>query len=280
MTPGEAAAFLVHVKAQIGPRIVRATVPLLAVQDGEVKVVGTATLLRVAGTGLLVMASHVAKLQAKHGFELSIPVADGRGVTLGGTIAWAVDDDRYDVAAVRASPELEAALVEGGHDFLSLADVEDVELTSLPEGGFVLVGFPHEGRRVEAGAVTPVPHYLGSVRYRGKTDDLPSSYREDTHFLLSLGRVRDHATGSETSFPHPGGMSGCSVWCAYENGRVVGWRPEFARWIGVQSAYYDDPGRLKVVPWSFVRAFLVQQFPDLAPALRLALPQRLGVPRD
>lgn len=68
-----AARFLTEVRDKIGPRIARATVPLLAEQHDEVKIAGTATMLTVGGATLLVTASHVAKLQAEHGIVLAVP---------------------------------------------------------------------------------------------------------------------------------------------------------------------------------------------------------------
>jgi hypothetical protein len=276
MTPGEVSSFLKHVRSELAARVVPATVPLLAAQNGTLHVAGTGTLIRVAGEGFLVTASHVAKLQTKHGFELAIPVADGEGISLGGVLAWATDDDRYDVAVVRLVPEATLRLRQSEREFLSILDTEDIDPTAAPDGGYALLGFPEEAvRRRDGESVGPVLHYLGCMKYRGPVDNLESSFRPDTHFLLSLDAVREQETGAVTNFPHPEGMSGCSVWWLYAVHDVVGgWKARYARWVGVQSAYFEDHRALKIVPWSHVRALMRQTWPELKAVLTLEGPGR------
>lgn len=264
---------LLRASRALAAHVLRATVPLLVNHEGESKIVGTATLLRVDDARLLLTASHVAKLQTEEGHRLIVPYEDGVGTTFGKELVYAVNDDIHDIAVAKLDSDVVARVEAGNWEFVSMANVRDVSAKTLPDGAFAVYGFPSEGAARIGGRVKPIPHVLGCEPYRGPTDDLPSSHDAGVHLLFEStfhGLVRED-TGEPASFPDPRGISGGSVWRLRADAADPVAMSEF---VGVQSSLFRNPVRLKVVAWPVIRRFIAEAWPELKAALDIVIARR------
>lgn len=114
----------------------RPCLSLLVNHEGESRIVGTATLLRVDDARLLLTASQVAKLQTEDGHRLIVPYENGVGTTFGKELVYAVNDDIHDIAVARLDSDVVARLEAGNWGFVSMANVRDVSAKTLPDGAF------------------------------------------------------------------------------------------------------------------------------------------------
>lgn len=266
--------FLKAVKDALHEKLFRSSVPIVIDDQQTAGVEATGVLFRAAERHFLLSASHVLQQIPKNAARLGVALADDLFMPLAaGRATWASDDDRYDVGAVLLTEPAVAAFKASGFRFLDVTDVHGVDPQEPPDGGYVVFGYPTSATTSTSdGAILPVPHYLSSIVYRGDTSALSSTYDPEVHVLLHFDRssVRNtEDTGELATAPDPHGVSGGSVWWAYAPSDVGGWRPEFAKLVGLQSSYFRSSGLLKFTPWQFIEWLLAREYPDIAPALRL-----------
>lgn len=278
----EAAEFLSLVRDELGPTLHRSTVPILSQRDGgragATVVAASGILIAVDDARFLVTAAHVLALKRVHGAVLCVPTSPGVCEDLGGEIAYPTPplDDAADIGVLRLTVAMAKKIESLGAVFLRLAVAEPVDPARLPDGGYVVYGYPSDGAATgRDGEIKPIPHYLGCIPYRGDTT-IFDKYDPECQALLSLRRheVRNQHTGQFESFPEPHGMSGCGVWWAYApRDATNGWKPEYARLVGIQSAWYDDSA-LVFIPIQVARDLIARGWPDLSPAVGIAAPPR------
>lgn len=278
----EAAAFLNLVREGLGVQLHRSTVPILSQRNGgrsgPVVVAGTGVLVAVDDARFLVSAAHVFAYKKKYGAVLCIPTGEGLCEDVGGDLATpeAPADEHADIGVLRLPDALARKVEALGAQFLRLAIALPIVPSKLPDGGYVVYGYPEDGARYDSkGELNPVPHYLGCIPYRGDTA-LLGSYDPNFHALLSLKRheVRNQHTGEVETFPKPHGMSGSGVWWAYASKDVSeGWKPEYARLVAIQSAWYDDSA-LVVIPIQIMTKLIAEGWPELASAVMITAPPR------
>jgi hypothetical protein len=274
--------FIQTILKGISVKLSRSTVPIVYDSVDHAYVYGTAVLFKILDHLLLLSASHILKFCKNATFHdtIGIPLSDDQMLPIvSGNIYFGSDDDNYDVGFVELPKDAADLLQKNRNvDFLTVADVEDIDHKSPPEGGYVVFGYPNQGTDCSSGVVTPIPHYLSCTPHKGDTSDLPHTYNPTMHFLLRFDRnaLWDIETGELSEAPHPGGMSGGSVWWTYSPHDITnGWDPTYARFVGIQSAYFSKSGLLKVIPWHYMQSIIVKIKPGWESALSLRSSGRL-----
>jgi hypothetical protein len=274
--------FLKSILNHISDKLIRSTLPIVYDSTEQASVCGTAVLFRVLDCSMLLSASHVLELSKESAFgqALGIPLTEEEMLPLAsGDIYRAFDDDNFDVGFVEL-PQYAVDLLQKHRkaEFLTIGDVENIDHRTPPPGGYVVFGYPDKGVECSNEKITPIPHYFNCAPHRGDTSELPHTYNPAVHFLLRFDRstVRNIETGELSEAPHPAGMSGGSVWWTYSPDDIAnGWDPTYARFVGIQSAYFCKSGLLKVIPWRYMQSIIIKIKPGWERALKLRSSGRL-----
>ena len=263
--------FLRVVHQGLGQRLFTSTIPILGRQDGKTKSAGTGVAIRLADESFLVTAAHVLEIQLKHEIPLFLPESTESAVRLAGDVTTPKDSDRLDVGVVRLPPEQTKALEENlGFEFLRVSDAQFVAPDDVPDGGYVLFGYPNILATPVADTVEPNPMYYGCTPYRESTSGL-ENFDPSVHMAFRLEKeARDTFSGKVEQVPEFYGMSGCSIWRAYGREQILcGWKPADAALIGIQSSIYSNADVLKTVSWGVAEQLIRTRWPHLQSVLNL-----------
>ena len=269
--------FLKLVSDELELPLHRSTIPIMSQKDrgraGPMVIGGTGVLLAVDDARFIVSASHVLAYDALKDVPLFVPVGVGLAQRIRGDFILSNDDDKVDLGIVRLDDEFARKMETFGAQFLRTAQLEFVGANPLPDGGYIVYGYPEEGTALDPnGQFIPVPYQIGCDRYASEPQPGElENYDPTYHRLLDYRRdATNYKTDAKERLPHPGGMSGCGVWHAYSADDVEsGWRPEYARLIAIQSAWYADVPALRVAPIDRIRTAISHLWPELRPAFSI-----------
>ncbi len=234
---------------------------------------GTGTLLRIADKIFLVTASHVvAAVQGADHLVVGNPVT-GRLFPLAGELV-RTDEAGADVAIFA----IDDAHVPRVRELPALSLSQTWLEPALPEGWFLLSGFPREWHKRDPAKRTLLvnPYQIVVRPYAGDTAGL-KGFDSDFHLLVTYGKNAQGNDPNGVAFPESvEGMSGACIW------RFADAAPNAATWdaekemrvVGVQTSEY--PGELdrrivRGTKWRTVVEFLAAAYPDLRPAINLHL---------
>ncbi len=239
------------------------------------RLLGTATLVAIAGRHFLVTAAHAVQDMFANGVQqddLYVPnLSDGAFVPVVGRF----NGDRTD-AHDFAFIELDSAAVERlrSRRFLTLADI-DLSTGLLPNGWYYIHGYPYENatRGGSRDQFRAKPYTFGTALYRGETDSL-RTFSPEEHVLLEVKseNVVD-GVGNDGVIPSSfQGISGSPIWRAFTYGDdSARWTPAKARVVAVETCVTKSRGAFLVrgTRWFVVLPLLRHAYPDLAPAIAL-----------
>ncbi len=256
----------------------KSVVPLFqfAPEHDYARLLGTATLVAVAGRHFIVTAAHAVADMFKNGNQLDdlyVPNLDGAFVPVEGRFAGARQDE-HDFAFVEMGVKTLERL--RSRTFLSLADI-DLTTGPLPAGWYYVHGYP--GTQATSGRsgdeFRAKPSTYGAPLYEGPTSFL-RTFDPALHALVEIDPTQ-LATGADegTTPSMPSdfkGISGSSMWRAFSFGvDANAWTPSDARVVAVETCVAQKDGRFIVrgTRWFVVLALLRHAFPDLASAIAL-----------
>ncbi len=216
--------------------IVRRTLPLLTDQtaNGSMALLGTSTLLEVAGTLFLVTAAHV--FENVDLTRVAVPEQPFRSDvwTLGGLTRHRPWNSHFDVEVLEVHDTDTESRLRSGWDCIT------PNAFSPPSalGRFAVSGFPEAFTH-------PIPRYLAGALlsiYTSRLPDFPPEADQPCYPSVDLFFLCDdsHETvdGLRCEMPKLQGTSGASVWEVYDLQPGAVWSPEQAlSVVGVQSSY-------------------------------------------
>ena len=273
VTPTRTKQLIDRMMTGMAPLLAECSVPIYVPDDGQPVQHGTGTLCQIADLTFIVTAAHVFDAWAVGGRTLysGAAVPGSTLVPLSGQVNGHVEAD---VAVFALTDETTAALA--GYRPLSLSRA-DRRGRPPEEGWYLVYGFPRcftdsdsDQRHVSAG-----PYMHGSTLYRGRTTHLQDAetLNSDVHLLLMADGLHIDSNGDLTTLPRLNGISGGSMWQTFRPGqRPDAWTPEYAEVVGVQTHVYPKTGIIRGTRWWVVEEIIRRNWPHLAPALSLEVP--------
>lgn len=257
------------------PMFENSVIPILGEQDEGLVQCGTGTLLAVADARFLVTAAHVTEWATE--FEVTLYISSGLRddfcVALHGEVAHT--DDPHDIAIWKLQPDTVAAL--DGRVFLNHSRID---LSPLPpkNGWFQVFGYPtvwSDVRHEEEATVCQAFSY--GARLYTETAEKLIGCDPSIHLLLKVFTQKTvDSTGAPASLPdNLEGISGCSLWQVYREGRdPAQWTKDDARILAVQTQIYSDTDQIIVrgTTWRTVIEMLKRNYPELRKPLQIHLP--------
>lgn len=284
-SPSEVAAFVRALAARTPPRVAAATVAIVGSRSGNIRHLGTGTLLAVADAKFIVTAAHVLLVAKELDLTVAISPALGGVFTAVTARNWMLTaasdgDDQHDVALYQLDDRELGRL--GAVDCVRIADVcfdRDLSLAY-----FIVCGFPgmwSTTSHSDTGDMKSRLLQYGTYPFKGHAGGL-NGVDPERHILLdgTPGDLMDHngdPTRFQTRSGHPAsmpgdlaGISGCSVWRIGDFRTPVSeWNVNDARIVGVQTGVFRSAGAIKATRWNSVTTLLHNAFPDLRPTIQM-----------
>jgi hypothetical protein len=279
MTPSQARGLGFIEKMNVGmvPRLRESVLPLYgyAREHDHLRLLGTASLVAIAGRYFIITASHVVQAVYDSGRQRDdlfvANLFNGAFVSIQGALT-GDKSDKHDFAFI----EVEQSVVDmlEGHRFLSLADI-DLSTGACSPGWYYIHGYPEVGAgfdpRSQTHGATPFTH--STALYAGDTSFLPT-YIPHEHILLDYepGGTVD-SLGKDARPPSDlRGISGSPIWRSFAYGDDARtWTSADARVVALETAVVRRADRLIVrgTRWFVVLALMKRVYPDLSPAIAL-----------
>lgn len=276
-SPSEVAGLVGDLLARTPSRVAATTVAIVGSWSGNVRHLGTGTMLAVADSRFVITAAHV--LLAANDQDLTVAISAGGLFTAVTARDWIITaasggDDQHDIAVYRLD-DREVSRLESV-EFVRIGDV--CFDRDLSESYFVACGYPamwsttsHSDTDVMKAKLLQYGTYL----YTGSLCALVG-YDPERHILLNGAPedVLDHngdpvrfrtRSGHPASMPGDlSGISGCSVWRIGNLSIPISeWTVDSAKIVGVQTGVFKSARAIKATRWNSVTTLLYAAFPDL-----------------
>lgn len=223
-----------------------AVVPVMRPIAGEIRPIGTGTLLRVNSRLFVITAAHLFDDAALNQFYLPTSAVNGKAAKIIGSIVRAKNHDEIDIAVIEILDQHLADALRQGWQPVTLAQVGE----PTDQGQFVLVGYPSERQQIrdttyEYGVCTAFTSRIA----------IPSNANgasEEIDLFFKYAKTAIDEDGKPLSTPHLRGASGGSVW-QYRDPSAAGiWSPEKSlTLVGVQASTMDGEW-FRATRWSVV----------------------------
>jgi hypothetical protein len=257
-------------------RIDRVLVPILGVQDDQIRHDRTGVLYRIADDHFVLTAAHDLQeiVKANIPLHLSMNQPGVMPVSLGEARFHSTEQVGRDVTAIWLPPEC-AREVAQHKDFLSHNQIDlngadtrgpfilfgypmnwsghIVSEDHIVSKGLVFVTFPHDGPRLETA------HYAPSV-----------------HMLLNFTRDAIKSTkGNVDRLPKLHGISGCGVWqVGDKTGNEIKPRDEESvTLVAIQHRWFPDLNYVQATKIRHTLGFVIENFPAARAAMNIAYPK-------
>ncbi len=284
-TPSELAALVRALVARTPPRVAAATVAIVGSNSGNVRHLGTGTLLAVADAKFVVTAAHV--LLAAREQELTVAISPALGGVFTAVTArdWVVTaasgvNDPHDVALYQLDDRELGRL--DAVEFVRIADVcFDKDIS---ESYFIVCGFPAMWSTTSHSDNDEMKARLlqyGTYPFKGSVCGL-AGFDPERHILLegAPDDILDHKgnpirfrtrSGHPASIPADlAGISGCSIWRIGDFSTPVSeWNINDAKIVGVQTGVFQSVSAIKATRWNSVTTLLYAAFPDLRASINM-----------
>lgn len=281
----EIASIVRAMAARTPPIIASVTVSIVGSHSGNVRQIGTGTLLAVADAKFVVTAAHV--LLKANEQELTVAISGGMGGTFTALTArdWIItaddqNNDQIDIALYQLD-EREIDRLKTS-EFIRIGDVcFDRDFSNAY---FVVCGYPAMWSTTSHSADDEMKAKLlqyGTYAFKGSVSAL-AGFNPDRHILLDgapenlldengdAARIRTRS-GYPASFPQDlSGVSGSSIWRIGDtNIPISEWQANDARIVAVQTGIYTSNGTIKATRWNSVASLLHAAFPELRPSIEM-----------
>ncbi len=260
-------------------RIDRASVPILGVQDDKIVHDRTGVLYRIAGHHFVLTAAHDLRpiVEANIPLYVSMNKPGVMPLPLGEAKFSSTEEVGRDVAAIWIPAET-ADEIAKHKDFLphSQVDLNGAE----SRGPFMFFGYPMDwsGHVIAPDFVVSQGLAFGTFPHKGDRDDM-AHYDPDVHMLLNFTRDAVNALqGGVDRLPRLKGISGCGIWQVGDiDGRNVKPRDQDSvTLVAIQHRWFPALDYIQATKIRFSLAFIVENYPDVAAAMKLVYPQRDG----
>lgn len=211
------------------------TIPLIEEDNTRTAVLGTGTLLRVAGRGFLVSTSHTFKDFDPERVGIPVEVVGGRQVlrTLNGCQRHYWPDDGLDVTVVEFPVGEFLDSLHAVHQFLT---PDNLAKHGARFDQYFILGYPAAAAVSSGRAIMPNVVEIVTTPYGGAAK--APDFQPDREFLLQYGEYGWTDSGERRDTIALNGMSGAAVWGIRAGSEVPGlWSPgQAVQIVGVQHA--------------------------------------------
>jgi len=257
-------------------RIDRASVPILGVQDDEIRHDRTGILYQVGGNHFVLTAAHSLQQIVKANIPLylsinrpgvmPLPLADAKFCS--------TEEEGRDVAAIWLPPDT-AGEIAKYKDFLPHNQIDLNGAQS--RGPFVFFGYPMDwsGHVVDVDHIVSQGLVFATFPHVGLRHE-SAVYDPSIHLVLNFTRdAINSLQGSIDRLPKLFGISGCGIW---QVGDIVGKevRPrseDSVSLVGIQHRWFPDLNYIQGTHIRYALAVVAQNFPDTQLAMNIVYPK-------
>jgi hypothetical protein len=258
------------------PRIYRATVPILGVQDDQIKHDRTGVLYRIAGEHFILTAAHDLRGIVEHNIGLYV------SVNAPGILPFPLAEARFhsteevgrDVAAIWLPPDLAQEI--GKHkDFLSH---NQIDMNGIKRRvPYVFFGYPMDwsGHMIAEDHVYSRAMAFTTFEHVGERCPEESFFDPNVHFALNFTReaINFQAQASE-KLPKLFGISGCGIWRVGDRGpgALEPRSPDNLTLVGIQHRWFPSHNYIQATRVGYVLEMINQYFPETRVPMSLVYP--------
>ena len=271
------AAFFAEIHDDCLPRIDRATVSTIGIQDDEIRHDRTGVLYEIAGQHFILTAAHDMRGIVSHNIPLYVAVnaPDVLPLPLADARFHSTEEDDRDVSAIWLPPDL-AAEISKHKDFLHHNQINLA--TAESKGPFIFFGYPMDWSANLISENTLLSTALAFAGHPYDGDRHPTAnYKPDVHILLQFSRdairTRD---GKQDRLPHPKGISGCGIWQVgdinYETKSLHARSADTVTLIGIQHRWFPDHSYIQGTHIRHVLGLVLSNYPELERSMSIVYP--------
>jgi hypothetical protein len=269
--------FMLHTGSVCRPSIFDSTTAFYAVQNGELKQCGSATLLELGDKNFILTAAHTFDAltalnlptfvtNSVHGAKL-IPF-NKVGICRPNTKdPFHRTDDPFDICVGDLPAEIVNELKKGKR-FLHLNQLDPFERVNV-HSWYCALGYPTEMNQSDyrKRALSYACTY-NTFLYRGERG-LPERFDHSVEILLDFHEDRNtNDDGTKGPLTDPHGMSGCGIWRLAQGGCVMeAWKPEDIRLVGIQHGWDTVHHVLRGTRVGFAIQMIYKSHADLRQAI-------------
>ena len=269
--------FFATIRKTCLPRIDRASVPILGVQENEIRHDRTGILYRIAGHHFVLTASHDLRqiVEANIPLHLSMNKPGIMPVPLGNAKFHSTEEEGRDIATIWLPPDTAREIAEH-KDFLphNQIDLNGAE----SRGPFVFFGYPMRwsGHVVGDDYIMSMGLVFASFPHAGPRLE-SAHYDPRIHMLLNFTREAINSLqGRVDKLPKLHGISGCGVW---QVGDMVGNQikprdAESVTLVAIQHRWFPDLNYIQATRIRYALGFVVENYPDARAAMNIVYPKR------
>ena len=253
----------------------RTSVPILGIQDGEIRHDRTGILYKIADDHFIITASHDLHqiVKANIPLYLSMNKPGVMPVPLGKAKVHSTEDEGRDVAAILLSQET-ANEVSKHKDFLphNHIDLNGAE----SRGPFVFFGYPMHWsvQKVSDDYLMSKGLVFFTLPHSGPRLE-SAFYDQRLHILLNFTRdAIDCVQESEDQLPRLYGISGCGIWQVGDiiENEVKPRDEESVTLVGIQHRWFPDLDYIQGTKIRFALDFIIENYPELRAAMNIVYP--------
>ena len=258
-------------------RIDRTSVPVLGVQDGEIRHDRTGILYRIADEHFVLTAAHDLRqiIEADIPLYLSMNKPGVIPLHLGKAKFHSTEEEGRDVAAIWLPPTT-AREVAKHKDFLSHNQIDLNGAES--RGPFVFFGYPMRwsGHVASEDYVVSQALVFATLPHDGPRLE-SAHYDQKVHMVLNFTRDAINCLqGGVDTLPNLHGISRCGIWQVGDFiGKEIKARDEESvTLVGIQHRWFPDLNYIQATKIRFAIGFVVENYPDAQAAMKIVYPKR------
>lgn len=269
----ESSTYFNNVEKQCIPRIDRATVSIIGIQQNEIRHDRTGVLYEVADQYFILTASHELQAIVAHEIPLYVSVnIPGVLLELSDALFHSTEEDDRDVAAIWLPSEI-AKEISKYKDFLHHNQIK--YSTDDSNGLYMIYGYPMgwaANLKSENSLQSKALAFAGQP-YEGER--LPTAkYHPDVHMTLVFSRdaIRLRDT-TQDYLPDPKGISGCGIWRVgdidLQSNSLIPRTADTVTLVGIQHRWFPSLNYLQGTKIRYLMEMILSSYPELEPAMSI-----------
>jgi hypothetical protein len=258
--------FFASIESTCLPRIEKATVPLLGVQETQIRHDRTGVLYQIGDHHFILTAAHDLRaiVQSNIPLYVSMNAKDREPIPLPGAKVHSPEKDGRDVAAIWLPPDL-AQDIARHKDFLRHNQI-NMQKTG-PRIPYVFFGYPMlwSGHVVAENHIHSRALAFATIEHEDQRHD-STFYDPNVHITLGFCRdAVDLQNSSSEMLPKIHGISGCGIWQVGDLSEL-GLRSRSCSsvtLIGIQHTWFPDHGYVQATRIRYVLNLILANYPEL-----------------
>lgn len=269
------AKFFAEINDVCLPRIDRATVTTVGVQDDKVRHDRSGVLYRIGDEHFILTAAHQLKATVEWNIPLYVSVnrPDVMPIPLGDARFHSTEEDERDVAAIWLPPDVASEVAKYkdflGHNQVNLAADDHA-------GPLMFFGYPMAwatdfttDEHARSVALAFAGHPFAGKRHP------TAHYDPDINIVLQFEREAIRTLdGVKDTLPKLHGISGCGIWRVgtFKDKAITPCTADSVTLVGLQHRWFPDNGYIQGTRTRYVLHFLLQNYSHLESAMSIVYP--------